>query len=213
MSCIGINKRDDREQCEGSQLEAHQQLLDPCRDLNAFPADERQQHDEDDAEQGDGEHAVGGGVDAEEFVAVDTGDLGLAGVDDDSRENSDPSAEPAPAWAHGSGHPREGGTTVRIDGIKLAEGQRDEQHRQERHDDHRRHVRAHATDGGDEPDGGGKSVGRGRGGDRDGKTTEEADGSVSQLRRAAAGGVVAGGHGRGIAHCGCHSGVSPWEAG
>ena len=69
-------------------LEAEQDLLRPCGELDPLPADPGEQRDEDDAEDGHGDGAAGQPVEAEQEEPVGAGDLGLVGVHDDVGEST-----------------------------------------------------------------------------------------------------------------------------
>ena len=138
-------------------------------------------------------NVLGEVVEAEEFEHVDRGDLGNVGEHDDRRYGKAPSADPPDPRSERLGAPRERGAAVGSVLRQLLVGERDEQHRDERQQEHRRRLLADRED--DVAECGGQAV-RGRdGGQTDDDVAHEAEGAGLQA-------LVA--HGRGFGFLDCH---------
>ena len=140
-----------------------------------------------------GPQVLGELVQAEELEHVDRGDLGDVGEHDDRRHGQAPSADPADPRSECLGAPRERGAAVRSVLGQLLIGERDEQHRDERQQEHRRRLLADRED--DVAERGRQAV-RGRdGGQTDDDVADEAEGAGLQALAA---------DGRGFGFLDCH---------
>ena len=138
-----LHERHDREQQQRSDLQEDQEPLEGCRQLRAEHADRG--HHADDQER---EDHVGGGrvtqpVEPEEVEGVEGGHLGERADHEDSGGRDRPAADPAERGTHRARDPREGRAAVRIGAVHVVEGRRDQEHRDERGEQHGRRLDAH----------------------------------------------------------------------
>jgi hypothetical protein len=112
---------------------------------------------------------VGGRLPADEQERVAARDLGEAGHHDHVRGHDRPARQPADPRAHRPSDPREARARVGVGAVHPLVGERDAQHRQERHEQDRRSGQPDARHGDDEAECGRQAVGRGgrRGRDHD----------------------------------------------
>ena len=81
-------------------------------------------------------------VPADEQEAVEPGDLRQVRHHDDVGDDDRPAADPAGPRAHRPRHPRERRAAVRVGAVHVVVRRRDEQHREEGEDQHRRRLQA-----------------------------------------------------------------------
>ena len=161
---VDLDQRGYREHREDHHLEAQQQLLDARGELDAAIADPAHQHDPEHRSHERGALVGFGPVPAEELEGVDRGDVGERGHHEQVGEEDRPAVEPAGGGPEGAGGPGERGAGVGVGAVEVFVGRGDQQHRDERHQQHRRGVDADALVEHDEAQRGRERVrGRGRG--------------------------------------------------
>ena len=101
---------------------------------------QRHGDDEERSEQHFGREVFGEVVEAEELEQVDRGDLGDVSQHDDRRHRQTPAADPADPRSERLGAPSERGAAVRGVLGELLIGERNQQHRDEREEEHRRRL-------------------------------------------------------------------------
>ena len=153
------DERDDGEHRQRGDLGAEQPALGARVDLDADDADQRHQPDPHDAQRGHEERRRV--VDAEQQERVLAGDLREIGHDDDVGDDDRPAAHPAGEGTEGPRRPRERGAGIGVRLVEVLVGERDEQHRDERDDEHAGRVHADAADRDDHAEDGGEAVARG----------------------------------------------------
>ena len=200
MSGPDPHERDDRDGDEHDRLDPEQGVLHVRGELDADVADPGHQHDPHDTGHRRREGVAGEAVQAEEQEAVLAGDLGQVGHDDDVRRHDGPAAHPPGVGPERAGRPGERRAAVGVDPVELLVGHRDEEHRQEREDHHRRRLQADRQHDG--ADRGGEAVRRCGGGDADHHAGHQAQRSPLQSLVAARQLGHVGGWGRG--HAGRH---------
>ena len=140
--------RDDEDR-ESQILDAEQDVLDALADLDPAPAHPGHQGDEhhtgrrDERDVVGQQRILGRAQDAvDQCPEVDAGDLSEVGEHDHSGDRDPPAAEPAHPRAERLRSPREGRAAVGDLVVELAVREGDEQHRDERDDEHDRRLGA-----------------------------------------------------------------------
>ena len=130
----GLDDRPHGEQRQRDDLQRHEDVLHPGRDLDADGHEDGDEDDPGDAAQRDPEDRVGQAVGAEEQERVVGGDPDEVGHHDDRGGDGGEAEDPADGRAEGARRPDEGLAAVGIGAVHVVEARRDEQHRDEGED-------------------------------------------------------------------------------
>ena len=183
---VDLDQGDHDERRQRDDLETQEERLDASGELDAAVADPRHQNDPDHRTD-DQDSRVGMAVKEQERVLAR--DHRQRRHHDDVRQEDRPAVDPPKLRAECARDPSKRGAGVGVREVEEPIADGDEQHRNERHEQHGGRVRADAGDCHDEPERGGEAVsGRHRSG-RDDQVLDVADRVALEPLGARGGGV------------------------